>query len=255
MAHKSELTLGQGVSGFGSPQLQSAITRGAGTAGESLLSPRVAGDTGLPGPSASFAAAGRQIAPKAEGTQAASSGQVGTPLGGLLNSLTEGLVTGPAKRFQRAFIDDAGIQARANQLAQQKFDTVPEGVESLDGNTIDQINAEALQQAQSEGQTQNQEAFSTVVGSQLISSGVNAGLQLSALNNAIDSQVKQMEKGTARFINGVEHNARMREQAREIVGMRANLRTMDSILTQAEPAVSGQQQQSFLRNPELGTRI
>lgn len=248
---------------FGSPAARDAISRPLEAPGfveaasEQLLRPRAVADTGLsPSPSATFAAGRDQfVPPKAESTQAANTGQVASPLGGLFESLTDVFITQPSQRFQRGFIDDAGVQSRAAQLAQEAFSTLPMEIDQVDDATIASINEDAMKQARAEANQQNADAFNTVVGSSIVGNATQAALTLNALDNQIDAQVKQMQRDTERFINGVEFNSRMRERASNLVQMRENLRTIDSIMTQAESAIAGPQRQLFLRNPVGGRRV
>lgn len=251
---------GSSSSIFSSPALRNAIQGGTTTpassvAQETLLSPSITNPgigatpsnptVGLP--SSSFAAASELLnAPAA--TPQVQGGQLGSPLGQLLESA----VIGP---FRKGFGTERTVQQRSLQLLQQSFDSMPVSPDQLDGETVKAMQASAQAQAVQEVKAQNRSAFNASVGHQLISSGIGAAIQLSALNNAVKSQVKEMTLNTERHLRGIEHQTRIETQARNLVGMKENLQTIDSILTQSEPAATGQQQQSFLRNPSGGRRI
>lgn len=266
----AQLPAGIQLGGFASPALRAAIGAsgsqairprtdiGLGPIPDPILQPTAVADTGVSTPSASFAAAGPQITPKAETTQAASTGQVATPLGGLLNLASQGargVVGAITEPFKKGFVTDDIIAGRAAQLTEQGIENFLQAndmvLEDLTAEQVSSIQEQAQQQAQQSAAGQNLQAFTATVGLQ---AGLS-GLQHALAERAIDTQVEAMSRQTERLINGLEFNTRLREQARNIVEMKERLKIIDSIMTQAESGLAGNQRQMFLRRPDTGRRL
>lgn len=202
-----------------------------------------------------------QAAPDPLGPDAASgSANIGRPLGELVQGIAD-IPSQVGQQFNRigdiSFMSEAGIGARANQLLMDKISAFEGasgtsiGAGGEDQRLIQQFSEEARAEAQATGDAANQEAFGFTVGMRAAQEAFN----IAATHRAVKDQLNQIQRDTERFINGVEFNSMLQKNAQDVVAMKNNLRTIDSILHQTGPIQAGKQQQAFVRNPVTGNLL
>jgi hypothetical protein len=258
---------GSGLNGFkppvfGTPDLRQGFQSNnplpPSVAGQGLLDGGVTPDirtSGL-GISQALQQQPAQLAPDA----ASGPANLATSLGSIIEGIG-GIPSQIGKGFDRvgkvSFMSEGGIEARAEQLfidkiaAFEKASGTSIGQGGEDQRLLQQFSEEAKAEAKEAGDAANEEAFGFTVGMRAAQEAFN----IAATHRAVKDQLNTIQNNTERFINGVEFNSKMQKNAQDLVAMKNNLRTIDSILQQTGPIQAGKQQQAFARNPVTGNLI